>query len=194
MGDDHGDDLDDDQLIRGVRDGDPAALREFFASYGPALQRVADRAIDPRMRRRFGPESIAQSVCRTFMRRAAADEFQLVDGDALWRLLCAIALTKVRERVRFHGRLKRDVGAEIHVDAEATFGARGGPTAEDEIAFADQFGHVLAALDDDLRRLLELRLQELTQAEIAERMECSERTVRRLLGRLEEQLTQLLDA
>jgi hypothetical protein len=74
------------------------------------------------VQRRVGPESIAQSVCRTFLRRAGDGQFQVRDEDALWGLLCAIALTKVRERVRFHRRHRRDLGRErplcwLHADA-----------------------------------------------------------------------------
>jgi len=183
-------DSDWDRLIEGVRAGDPESLASFFSRYGPALERIAARAIEPGMRRRFGPETIAQSVCRTFLRRAAGDEFELADGDSLWRLLCAIALTKVREKARYHLRHKRGVNREVPLDTATDLGPGRGPSAEDEVVFADQFEHLLDTLDDEQRKLLELRLEDLTQEEIAERMSCSERTVRRLLKRLEARLLQ----
>ena len=188
------DDSDWDQLIEGVRAGRPESLHTFFSRYGPALERLAARAIEPGLRRRFGPETIAQSVCRTFLRRAAGNEFELADGDSLWRLLCAIALTKVREKARFHLRQKRGVNREVPLRSAAALAFNSGPSAEDEVLFADQFEHILETLEDEQRQILELRLEGLTQEEIATRMACSERTVRRLLRRLEDRLLRAFDA
>jgi len=55
----------------------------------------------------WGPEDLVQSACRTFLRRAQIGQFRLADSEELWRLLCAITLTKVREQTRFHMRQKR---------------------------------------------------------------------------------------
>ncbi len=182
-------------LIAGVRAGEADALDAFFRRFGPALERLAARAIEPGMRRRFGPESIAQSVCRTFLQRARDRAYDLPDGDALWRLLCAIALTKVRERARHHLRQRRAMQREIHGDAADDALARvssSAPGPEDDAAFREQFQTALDTLDDEERSILELRLAARTQAEIAEALHISERTVRRILGRVEERLTQLL--
>jgi RNA polymerase sigma-70 factor (ECF subfamily) len=184
-----------DELIEGVRSGDDAALHRFFNTYGPALERLAARAIEPQMRRRFGPESIAQSVCRTFLRRARGDGFELTDGDALWRLLCAIALTKVREKVRFHMRHRRGLDREVPLDADGRdphgVSPDRSPPPDEQAAFADAFAHLVESLEDEERRVLELRLEDRTQQEIAAEVGCSERTVRRLMRRLE---TRLLEA
>lgn len=179
-------------LIDGVRAGDPAALGAFYRRYGPSLERLAARQIEPGMRRRFGPESIAQSVCRTFMDRARGDGYELADGDSLWRLLCAIALTKVRERARYHLRQRRGVQREVHGEAagdalERSRAATPGP--EEEAVFREQFQCLLDALDEEERRVLELRLEANSQQQIAEEMAVSERTVRRILKRIEERFT-----
>ena len=186
-----------DLLVAGVRSGDPAAMRIFYDRYGPSLERVAAKAIAPGMLRRFGPESIAHSVCRTFIRRARGDEFDLPDADGLWRLLCAIALNKVRERVRFHRRERRGVDRESHggdrADPLPTAADRSTPPDE-AVAFRDQLEHVLASLDDEERRFVEFRLAGRTEQEIADELGCSERTVRRMLSRLEARLTAALGA
>ncbi len=179
-----------DAMIRGLRGGDAGVLSEFFRRYGPALERVAAKAIEPGMRRRFGPESIAQSVCRTFMRRAKDGAFELTDGDRLWQLLCAIALTKVREKARFHLRHKRGVDREVSLDAgdSGQLSPDQGPSPEEAAIFADSFEHLLASLTDEERRVVELRLEDHTQDEIARELACSERTVRRMLKRIEARL------
>lgn len=178
-----------DRLIAGVRAGEPAALHAFYERFGPSLERVATKAIAPDLLRRFGPESVANSVCRTFLRRARGDQVQATDADGIWRMLCAIALNKVRERVRYHRRERRRVGGEVDDPGAAAEAPDRGPAAEDLVAFRDQLEHVLATLDDEERRVLELRLGGASEEEVAAAAGCSERTVRRILRRLEARLT-----
>ena len=87
------------RLVRGLREGDPQIVEEFCEQYGALLQQLADKHLSEDLRRRVGPEDVVQSVCRTFLRRARAGEFELADSEGLWRLLCAITLTKVHEQV-----------------------------------------------------------------------------------------------
>lgn len=174
-------------VVRGLREGDPETLARFFERYGPALERVAARRLSPGLRRRIGPESIAQSVCRTFLRRARGGEFEIPDADSLWGLLSAIALTKVREKVRYHRREKRAVDREVLLDGDAAEPAPG-PSHEAETLFADEFEHLVARMSEEERRIVDLRLMDRTQVEIAEELGVSERTVRRIMARLEERL------
>jgi len=88
-------------MIEGLRAGDAQAAQLFCARFGPALIRVADRRLPGVVRRRVDPEDVVQSACRTFLRRARGGEFTLADSEGLWRLLCAITLTKVHEQTRF---------------------------------------------------------------------------------------------
>lgn len=179
-----------DRLVQGLRSADPLVLAEFMQEYGPALERVAARRIAPGLQRRVGPETIAQSACRTFLRRAEGGEFEMADGDGLWGLLCAIALTKVREKIRFHRREKRSVDRERsrgEGDADDDAIAPGSPP--DEIsAFADQFAHVVASLTEEERTIIDLRLRGWRQADVAAELGVTERTVRRLMAGLEERL------
>jgi len=82
--------------------GDPQVTAEFWELYGDRLVRVAERHLGARLQRREGPDDVVQSVCRTFWRRAQKGMFELADSDSLWRLLCAITVTKVRQKARFH--------------------------------------------------------------------------------------------
>ena len=66
-------------MIAGLRTGDSVVMTDFFRRYGPSLEKIAAGRIDGGMRRRVGPETIAQSVCRTFLRRAQDDQFALGD-------------------------------------------------------------------------------------------------------------------
>ena len=182
-------------LIRGLRDGDSRCERAFWQEYGEALQRLADRHLGGGLRARVGPEDVVQSACRTFLRRARVGEFQLPDSAALWRVLCAITLTKVREQARFHRRQKRGLDQEVPLAADSDAGAvpaDRGPAPDEAAAFADQFEQLLAGLDDEERQVVALKLQEHTNEEVAEALGCSERTVRRLVKRVQARLAKLL--
>jgi RNA polymerase sigma-70 factor, ECF subfamily len=190
-----------DRLIQGLRQGDSLAAREFCDHYGAMMERLADKHLSPGVRRRVGPEDVVQSACRTFLRRVRGGEFQLPDSEALWRLLCAITVTKVREQTRFHLRQKRGLGHEVAAALDPDDSRLGGfmpadpgPSPDEAVEFADQFQQVLGTLDEEERQVVDLKLQDYTNDEVGERMGCSERTVRRLLKRIEMRLVRAFDA
>ena len=190
-----------ERLIQGLRTGQSEVVTDFCRQYGPMLQGLADRKLARGVRRRVEPEDVVQSACRTFLRRVQGGEFELGDAEALWRLLCAITLTKVREQTRFHFRQKRGMDRETVAEFTTESGTNVGFTPVDpglspaEAAeFADQFEKILDSLDEEQRQAVDLKLQQLTNEEVSRRMGCSERTVRRLLQRLESRLVQAFDA
>jgi len=183
------------RLIDGLRAGEPQIVREFCVQYGTLLEQLADKHLSSAMHRRVGPDDVAQSVCRTFLRRAQEGQFQLADNADLWRLLCAITLTKVREQMRFHLRQRRALHQEIPLtDASDQTNVSGpapkatGPSPAEMAEFSDQFQQLLVALDPDERRVLELKCQEFTHEEIARELGSSVRTVQRILKRVQSHL------
>lgn len=185
--------------IDGVCAGDEAACREFWQKYGPLIERVAERHLAAKIRRRVGPESVVLSVCRTFFRRAQEGEFQFADEEAPWRLLCAITVTKIREKARFHARQKRGLDRELHAAADPDepspqFDMVARDPPPDVVAeFNDQLQHLIESLPAEEQKVLELRLEHCTQDEIAHKLQCSERTVRRMMKRIQTHLARLLD-
>lgn len=186
------------RLIQGLRTGDNQVIGEFCEQYGAPLHRLADKRLPAGLRRRVGPEDVVQSACRTFLRRAQGGEFHLADTEGLWRLLCAITLTKVREQARFHLRRRRALNQEVDpAPAEGSpsvwHPADPGPSPAETAEFADQLSQLLGNMDEEERQLVDLKLQDCTNDEIAERLGCSERTVRRLLKRVQSQLARALE-
>src|SRR3954447_7477702 len=112
------------QLIQGLRTGDRQATQAFWDQYGELLQKVAEKHLAGGLRRRVGPEDVVQSACRTFLRRARGGEFRLEDSEGLWRLLCAITLTKIREQARYHLRQKRGLDREQPLATDSAAGVR----------------------------------------------------------------------
>lgn len=194
------DDAQWDALINGLRDGDQQACTNFWNSYGNQLQAVAQKQLSARLQRRVGSDDVVQSACRTFFRRISDGQFDLPDADALWRLMCAITLTKARRAARDHSRQKRGMDAEQYLDATSSVDggrrfelAGGGETPFDAVEFSDQMDQLLASLSPQECQVLDLKLQNHTNDEIAEMINCSERTVRRLTDKIRSRWTTLFD-
>ncbi len=100
-------------LIKGLRAGENSSVREFCDRYGGIMRPVADKHLSPKVKRRVEADDVVQSVFRTFFRRAKVGQFQLPDSDSLWRLLCAITLTKVREQGASRAGPNADWGARF---------------------------------------------------------------------------------
>jgi RNA polymerase sigma factor (sigma-70 family) len=188
------------RLTDGLRAGDPRAEQEFWERYGPALQRLAEKRLSSKLQARVGPEDVVQSACRTFLRRARGGEFQLPDSNALWQVLCVITLTKAAEQARFHSRRKRSIAQETSLDHASAYDGAGelGPVDPHgdpvgAVALADQLEQVLASLEERERQVVELKLQDLTNDDVAQRLNLSERTVRRTLKSLQDRLSRALD-
>jgi len=183
----------------GFKSNDSRIIQEFWEQYGPMLHRVAEAHLADRLRQRVGAEDVVQSVCRTFFRRVQGGQLTLTDSETLWRLLCAITLTKVREQARYHSRQKRGMMQEVHAmphpdDSNAAFDlAARGPSPHEAAAFADQFEQILGVLDEEERQIVDLKLQECTHDEVADRLGISERTVRRLFKRIQTKLARVIE-
>jgi RNA polymerase sigma factor (sigma-70 family) len=178
------------ELAAGLRAGDAAAVRRFWREYGPLLHEVAERRLAPVLRRRIGADDVVQSVCRTFLRRVQGGELVLEDAERLWHLLCAIAIAKTREQARFHGRQKRAVYK--HADAEAAVDVADAQPTPEAALLANEIENEIEGLDEEERQVVLLKIADLTNDEIAQKLGCSERTVRRLIQKARDQLAALL--
>ena len=62
------------------------------------------------------------------------------------------------------------------------------------MALAEEFENLRASLDEEEQRIVELKLQELTNLEVADRLGCSDRTVSRILARIRDRLEKTFPA
>ena len=185
-------------LLRGLRDAQPWAVEQFYADYAAALESLAAKHLSSPIRRRVGPEDIVQSACRTFFRRAKEGQFQLDDSESLWRLLTAITMAKVREQTRFHLRQRRSMKGEAHLDSSVDGKPAHTPTSgellpEAAAEFSEQFKLLIRSLDAEEQQVVDLKLQQFTNDEVASQLGCSERTVRRLVKKIQGRLTELFE-
>ena len=186
------------ELIAGLRSGDNDACGRFWKEYGGILESVAERQLSQKVQRRVGSDDIVQSACRTFFRRVSDGQFDLPDAEALWRLICSITLTKARRAARDHSRQKRGMDREQHIDAVVDGGTAPSANLEgntatplDAAEVADQMEALLSGLGEQECSILDLKLQQFTNDEIADKIGCSERSVRRVIKRLQERWLQM---
>jgi RNA polymerase sigma-70 factor (ECF subfamily) len=168
--------------------GDEDAARELFELYVDRLVSLARQRISQRLGSRVDPEDVVQSVFRTFFKRTKDGTFTVEKPDDLWKLLARITVHKTFRQIAFHRAAKRNVDLE----AAQSPGAQErllslldrGPTPEMANQFVDQIENFLTRLSPKDREILELRMQGYKDVEIAEKLNISDRTIRRLMERV----------
>jgi RNA polymerase sigma-70 factor (ECF subfamily) len=179
--------------LRRLRSGQPDAATELYLRYAERLQALAAGQCAPDLAPRVGPEDIVQSVFRTFFRRAAGGQYDVPEGEDLWKLFLVIALHKIRSTATFHRAAKRDVRITITGLPEALVGAQ--LSAPDETARATLelvIDELLDALPPSMRPIVELRIEGHEVAEIAAQTQRSRRSVERALQEFRDRLSDLI--
>ena len=143
-------------------------------------------------------EDAALSAFDSFCRGAAHGRFpQLADRDDLWRLLVVITVRKVFGQLERQGAAKRGggrlVGESALIGGDAAEGggldriAGHEPSPELAALVVDEYRRLRDGLRTEaLRQVLDLRLEGYTREEIAERLGCAERAVKRKLDVIRE--------
>lgn len=181
----------DSSLMRRFRAGEEDAATALYTRYAARLLDLAAAKASPDLRQRVDPEDIVQSVFRTFFRRAALGEYEVPDGEELWKLFLVIGLNKIRAVAGYHKAAKRDVrqtaGGEI-VETAA-------PGVPDDIARRTlelTIDELLAPLPDTHREIVRLRTDGFEVAEIATRVGRAKRSVERILQTFRQRLQELI--
>lgn len=175
-----------------LRQGDPAAAQRLWERYYARLLELAQAKLRGLPKRVADEEDVALSAFHAFIRAAAAERLpKLQDRDDLWRTLVLITAGKAVDERRRQNSQKRG-GGQIILGTPATQDSVDWAAMETMIgeepdpAFAaevmEQFQGLLTRLaDDGLREIALLKLEGYTNDEIAERLECSPRSVTRRL-------------
>ena len=167
-----------------LRAGDPAAIRPLWEKYFHRLVGLARKRLHDAPRRASDEEDVALSAFDSFCRNAEAGRFpDLADRDSLWRLLTAFTLRKAAHHRRDACRLKRGGGVVVEGESgiwEDVFGREPDPGLAAEVA--EECDRLLTALGDpDLQQVALLRMDGYSVEEVAERVRCAPRSVKRKL-------------
>jgi RNA polymerase sigma-70 factor (ECF subfamily) len=176
------DESSDRSLLWRFRNGQADAPTRLYLRYAERLQALADRQTSAELSRRLDPEDIVQTVFRTFFRRVAEGNYDVPDGEEIWKLLLVIALHKIRDAGVYHKAAKRDVRRTS--SGEANELAIQNAAGKDEAALAVLqmvVNDVLEGLPESHQRMIELRIEGHEVAEIAREVGRSKRSVERVL-------------
>ncbi|WP_145387524.1 RNA polymerase sigma factor [Stieleria neptunia] len=179
--------------------GDESAAEEIFTRYMNRLAGLARSRLSEKMQRRVDAEDVIQSVYRSFFRHAKDDRYELKRSGDLWRLLAAITVNKTMGQVEFHQAAKRAIDGERdwsedeNASVISPFAIAREPTVEEAVALNDEIEAFMKTLEPLERKVLEMRLQDRSTEKIADEVEYSPRTVRRILDRVKETLTARLN-
>lgn len=180
------------RLLAQWRDGSQQAAQELFERYVDRLMALARSRLSAQLAQRIDPEDVVQSAYRSFFVATRAGRFELQRGGDLWRLLVAITLNKLQNQVNRHTAGKRSVAVERTLDGVSGMPPipllSREPSPLEALILWDEVEQLLRQFDPLSRRLLELRLQGHSLEEIAVVLQCSERTVIRILKRIKQQL------
>jgi RNA polymerase sigma-70 factor, ECF subfamily len=169
----------DASLLRRFRGGDEDAATQLYLRYAGRLRTLAAAKAGTALAARFDPEDIVQSVFRTFFRRAAAGEYEVPEGDELWKLFLVIGLNKVRTVAAHHKAAKRDVRHTAGGDAVE---ASPPSSEEDDLRVLQMtIDEMLAPLPAIHREIITLRIAGHEVVEIAKRTGRAKRSVERIL-------------
>jgi RNA polymerase sigma-70 factor (ECF subfamily) len=185
--------LSDRSLLRRFRSGQPDAATELYLRYAARLRALADGQTAPDLAPRLDPDDIVQSVFRKFFRRVAKGQYDVPEGEDLWKLFMIIALHKIRSAAAFHRAAKRDVRATATNLADASTDPHF--AAPDDLALATLrmvIDELLTALPPSMRTIVELRVEGHEVEEIARRTQRSLRSVERALHEFRARLRPLI--
>ena len=182
-----------------VKEGDETAAHAIWQRYFDRLVRAVRGRLYGQNRAVSDEEDIVLSVFNSFYDAAEQGRFpDLADRDDLWRLLLRMAGRKVVDKRR-HDQRQRRGGQQIvrsldAADEESVVEAIGQePSAEMVLMMQETVDRFFSHLGvGPLRDLAGAKLEGYSNAELAVRFECSERTIERRLHLIREKCQQEL--
>jgi RNA polymerase sigma factor (sigma-70 family) len=183
---------DSGELIARWRTGDQQAAAELFHRYADRLIALARCHLSSKLSQRVDPEDVVQSAYRSFFAGARNGRYALDRSGDLWRLLVAITLHKARRQIEVHTADKRSINLEQRLE-DGVLGIPAAalahePSVVEAMALTETVEAVLCRLTPTERRVIELRLQGYSLAEIVAESERSRATVQRIIDRVKQYL------
>jgi DNA-directed RNA polymerase specialized sigma24 family protein len=176
-----------------VKKGNHAGAEALWERYFPCLVRFARERLRGLPRRASDEEDVALSALDSFCRAAERGRFpDLADREGFWRLLLQMTARKAADVVRHETRDVRGGGQVLSESAlgddGSTWGAQGLARIADEhvgpelaAVLAEECQRLLGQLEPELQPVALAKMEGFANAEIAEQLLCSVRTIERRL-------------
>ena len=184
------------QWIDEVREGDSTAAEKIWEQYYHRLVSMARQRLQGATLAVSDEEDVAISVFESFYRAAENGRFpDLNSRDDLWKLLLRMSARKIVDRHRYANRARRQADlVSLHQgdDDTAMIDVIGKePSPELVATMAESCEQLLGHLDDDgLRSIAIGKMEGYSNAELAEKYDCSERTIERRLSLIRRKFTE----
>jgi RNA polymerase sigma-70 factor (ECF subfamily) len=178
-------------LLDRARRKDPEALAQLVRSYESKLRLVARVLLGPALRPYLDSVDLVQSVHRSLLVGLRDDKFALAGPEQLLALALTIVRRKVARQWR-HNQRQRRLANETSPGANLPDLLLSLQSTEADPARAAQHNdavrHLCGSLDEAERRMLELRLQGHSTAEMAAALELNPVALRVRMTRLRQRL------
>lgn len=175
-----------DVLITKVTAGDEDAVQRLLDTYGPHIVRVIRRRMNSKIRERFDSQDFTQAVWASFFEhRSQIVRFQR--SEDLVQFLSRVAANKVIDagrRVQVRNEHHADVSSESNEPGRDLRLRISEPTPSQHAVARESWDIILADEEETSRQVVALRIEGLTQQQIAQSLGVSERSVRRTLSRI----------
>jgi RNA polymerase sigma-70 factor (ECF subfamily) len=177
-------------LLAQARAGEPGAAEQLARRYEPKLRIVARVLLGPALRPYLDSMDLVQSVHRSLLDGLRQGRVDLSTPDNLIGLALTMVRRKAARQWRRLQRQKRLEGADGPGDVAELLASLSCPQSDPAKAaqFNDQVRQLCAHLDEAERRVLEMRLQGYSTAEIAHHLALSPVALRVRLTRLRQRL------
>ena|SRR5947208_695227 len=173
-------------LLARARQGDREALARLAEQYEPKVRVVARVLLGPALRPYLDSHDLVQSVHRSLMVALRANKFELNSPENL----VALAVTMIRRKAARHWRhlrrQSRSKGEDLFGLLASLTSAEPDPARQAEVR--DAVERLCDNLNETERRILELRSQGCTTAEVAEQLGLNPIALRVRLTRLRQRL------
>lgn len=170
--------------LDGLRLGDAAAAQRLWEGYFARLVGMARKKLHGRRPRAADEEDVALSAFDSFCRGAEAGRFpRLNDRNDLWQVLVMLAARKAANLLRYENALNRGGGAAHEAGDGERFAQVVGDDPSPSLAaqVAEEYRRLFEQLDEGQRRIAVLKMEGLTDRQIAAATGRSLATVERKL-------------
>ncbi len=189
-------DNDQGQWLQQLLSETPGYESEVFDRFSRRLLGLARHRLPANIASRVDPDDVVQSVFRTFFRRHSDGQFDFESAYDVWHLLAAITYRKVINTVKYHRRELRDAAKETPASASSSIEqprfVDPQPGPESVTLMIDYTRWLLDQLPEQYQDVVRLRMEGYDVREVAERVDVSERTVKRVLARVRDLAAQRL--
>jgi len=174
-------------MLEQAHRGDPTAWEAIFRECYPKVRRVVRRKLNRSMRSLYDSTDFASDVMKSLAANIGRLHFPSIDS--LLAFLAQVAEQKVIDEYRRHHTLKRDITRDRPIqsgdeDTGPVQVASADPTAS-KVAVANEIHErLLSGVDETGRTIIELKEQEYSTEEVAEKTGWNIRKVQRFLKHL----------